>query len=80
MLEYEVVQHVRKVGMFRNYNLNMCQLEFKCMITKFNNFCSSLQRDRKEVCKWCFLFEKNIRRVRIEIFVTYNLLNAVFQK
>ena len=23
MLEYEVVQHVRKVGIFRNYNLNM---------------------------------------------------------
>ena len=75
MLEYEVVQRVRKVGMFRNYNLNMRQLEFKCMITKFNNFCCSLQHDRKEVCKWCFLFEKNIRRVRIEIFVTYNLLN-----
>ena len=76
MLEYEVVQHVRKVGIFRNYNLNMCQLEFKCMITKFNNFCSSLQRDRKEVCKWCFLFETNIGRVRIEIFATQNLLNA----
>ena len=46
MLEYEVVQHVRKVGIFRNYNLNMCQLEFKCMITKFYNFCSSSQHDR----------------------------------
>ena len=46
MLEYEVVQHVRKVGIFRNYNLNMCQLEFKCMTTKSNIFCSSSQHDR----------------------------------
>ena len=46
MLEYEVVQHVRKVGIFRNYNLNMQQLEFKCMFTKFNKFYYSLQHDR----------------------------------
>ena len=49
MLKYEVVQYVLKVGMLRNQNLNMYQLEFKYMITKFNILCTSLQHDRDKL-------------------------------
>jgi len=65
---YNIICKKPKVGMFRNLNLSMCYLEFRCMITIFVLL---LQHDRKLVYKLLFFRLKNIGRVRIQILIKY---------